>query len=176
MAFSARGPERGPGRWSASSAASPTTCGRWTSKDGYAWTTAEVLDRESLWLDHAHCQREFGKWQLVYNHKRPHEALGLREPSSRYRPSTRSYPETLAPEESFYLDDDVLRRVKSKGEITFASRFFYIGSAYVGAPVALRHRGSDVWEVYYCWKRLGIIDLKTNPKKKGRYHSIKAKL
>ena len=137
---------------------------------------AEVLDRESLWLDHAHCQREFGKWRRLYNCERPHEALDLETPSSRYRPSTRSYPETLAPEESFYLDDDVVRRVKSKGEITFSNRFHYIGSAYAGAPVALRRRGSGVWEVYYCWKKLGIIDLKTTPKKKGRYHSIRAKL
>jgi hypothetical protein len=32
---------------------------------------------------------------LVYNHERPHHALGLEVPASRYRISTRSFPEQL---------------------------------------------------------------------------------
>ena len=93
----------------------------------------------------------------------------------RYQPSRRPYPEQLAPEESFYLDD-VIRQVKSKGEITFNNHFFFIGRACTGSPVALRPRATGVWDVYYCWKQLGTINLNTTYKQKGRYHSIKTEL
>jgi len=134
---------------------------------------AEVLDRESRWRSHGHCQREFDRWRRVYNEKRPHEALGLQTPSSRYRLSKRPYPERLAEEESFYLGDDVVRMVKGKGEITFRNHSFYVGRAYSGSPVALRQQETGVWDVYYCWKRLGSVDLTKASKKKGRYHSIR---
>lgn len=134
----------------------------------------EVLQRESLWRDLRHCQQAFDYWRRVYNEKRPHDSLGEQTPSSRYKLSLRSYPEVLPEPESFYLSDDSIRTVKSKGEITFRNHFFYIGNAYVGSPVALRPRAADVWEVFYCWKSLGTVNLQQTNKKKGRYHSIRA--
>jgi len=136
----------------------------------------EVLDQEYCWKDHRHCQDAFDQWQWVYNQKRPHESLAMNTPSSRYVASHRSYPSELPAEESYYLPEDVLRKVKSKGEITFKNHFFYIGQAYVDSPVALRHRAANKWDVYYCWKHLGTINLLTTWKKKGRYHSIKGNL
>lgn len=133
----------------------------------------EVLRCESLWRDLEHCQAAFDYWQKIYNEKRPHDSLDSETPSTRYQLSTRSYPETLPDPESFYLEDDELRKVKSKGEITFKNHFFYIGNAYIGSPVALRPRAADVWEVYYCWKSLGFVNLKNITKQKGRYHCIK---
>lgn len=133
---------------------------------------AEVLDRESLWRDLTHCQNAFNHWQQIYNEKRPHDSLDEQTPSCRYRLSVRSYPEELPNPESFYLKEDELRTVKSKGEITFKNHFFYIGSAYTGSPVALRHRAAGVWEVYYCWKSLGLIDINKTHKQKGRYHRL----
>lgn len=134
---------------------------------------AEVLQRESLWRNLGHCQQAFDHWQKIYNQKRPHDSLNEETPSSRYRLSLRSYPETLPDPQSFYLSEDTVRTVKSKGEITFKNHFFYIGNAYVGSPVALRPRATDVWEVFYCWKSLGTVDLSKTNKQKGRYHSIK---
>lgn len=134
---------------------------------------AEVIMSEQLWRDHAHCQKEFNNWREVYNHKRPHEALDMETPSTRYSLSNRSYPEKLPLADSFYLEDDDLRRVKSKGEITYKNRFFHIGNAYVGEVIALRRIGERKWEVYHCWKSLGIVDLTLPAKKKGRYHSIR---
>jgi len=135
---------------------------------------AEVLKRESLWRDLWHCQKAFDHWQQIYNEKRPHDSLNEQTPSIRYRLSTRSYPERLPDPESFYLKEDELRTVKSKGEITFKNHFFYIGSAYTGSAVALRPSAAGVWDVYYCWKHIGTVDLNNVSKKKGRYHSIKA--
>lgn len=128
---------------------------------------AEVLLRESVWRDLEHCQGEFDRWSRIYNEVRPHEALGLARPGDRYQLSPRRYPERLPEVEGFYLADDVLRKVHSKGEITFGNRTFAIGQALVGEVVALRASGTDRHEVFYCWKKLGTIDLSDAGKAKG---------
>lgn len=128
---------------------------------------AEVLLRESLWRDLEHCQREFDRWSRLYNEVRPHEALEMACPGDRYVLSPRVYPERLPAVESFYLAEDELRVVRSKGEITFGNRTFAMGQALVGETVALRAAGSGRHEVYYCWKKLGMIDLSEAGKAKG---------
>ncbi len=48
-------------------------------------------------LDLTTCQQRFDVWRLVYNLERPHEALGMAVPMSRYRESPRTFPETIPP-------------------------------------------------------------------------------
>ncbi len=43
------------------------------------------------------CQELFDRFLVTYNTVRPHEALGMATPVSRYKVSWRSYPETLPP-------------------------------------------------------------------------------
>src|SRR5262245_34752257 len=52
---------------------------------------AEVLDGRSF-SDLAEAQRAFDAWREVYNCRRPHEALALDVPASRYKPSCRNMP------------------------------------------------------------------------------------
>lgn len=132
----------------------------------------EVLRRESVWKDLAHCQAEFDRWSETYNRRRPHEALGMACPVERYRLSERGYPERLAEVESFYLAGDELRRVRSKGEITFGNRTHAIGSALVGEVVALRPAADGCHEVFYCWKKLGTIDPRLAVKRKGHQNEL----
>ena len=40
-------------------------------------------------------QRRFNRFREVYNHERPHEALGQVPPASRWQPSARCFPQTL---------------------------------------------------------------------------------
>jgi transposase InsO family protein len=134
---------------------------------------AEVLRRRTLWRDLSHCSKAFARWREVYNHEPPHEALGMACPVERYRGSSRRYEARRAPVESYYLSDDELRKVKSKGEITFKNVFFYVGRAFSGKRVALRPCGPGQWDIYFCWKRLGRVDLKNlKGKLKGRYESM----
>ena len=138
---------------------------------------AEVLDRSVKWRTHADCQKALTQWQRIYNTERPHESLDYRSPSEVYCLSHRNYPRELPKPESFYLEDDILRTVKSKGEITFKNACFYIGGALIGEPIALRPLGlggkeADTYGVFYCWKPIGSINLKNIHKQKGRYHSI----
>jgi transposase InsO family protein len=133
---------------------------------------AEVLSRRTQWSDLVECEKKFSSWRIKYNYERPHESLGDVAPGMRYRPSTRPLPSEIADEESHYLAGGELRRVKSKGEITFRNRFFGIGQPFVGKTVALRPRGEDLFEVYYCWKSLGLADLRLPAKPKFRYEPL----
>ena len=56
---------------------------------------AEVIGRRAF-ADLDECQRRFDQWRVVYITQRPHEALALATPAARYRPSPRSFPETIA--------------------------------------------------------------------------------
>ncbi len=68
---------------------------------------AEVLDRNS-YADLMACQNAFDKWRYIYNHERPHEALGLNPPGTRYRSSPRSFCEQLPP--IAYGPGDIVRK------------------------------------------------------------------
>src|ERR1700720_1173567 len=58
----------------------------------------EVL-RHFNFITLAHCQREFDHFRERYNLVRPHDALGLATPASRYRPSPIPFPDCLPPVE-----------------------------------------------------------------------------
>ncbi|MFJ5239385.1 integrase core domain-containing protein, partial [Pseudomonas neuropathica] len=60
-------------------------------------------------------QRAFDIWREIYNQKRPHQALGMQVPATRYSSSPREYQEQPAAPE--YDDGDVVRKVQVKGEI-----------------------------------------------------------
>ena len=110
-------------------------------------------------LELPQCQPRFNAWRLVYNLERPHEALGLAVPASRYRVSPRSFPETLPP--IVYGPDDQVRRVQADGSISYRQQELRVGKAFRGELVALRPTSSDgVWEVVFCNQRITKIDLK----------------
>jgi transposase InsO family protein len=129
---------------------------------------AELLARQD-WPDLACAQHRFDRYRDLYNLERPHEALGLAVPATRYQPSLRTYPEALPP--LHYEPDEIVRPVKSKGEITFQRRFFYIGQAFAGLPVALRPSTTDGhYTVCLAAHRLGRIDLaQPNDRPFGNY-------
>ena len=98
-------------------------------------------------------QKEFNRWREIYNHERPHEALGLDVPASRYRASARSYPEVLPPIE--YDSTDVVRVVSKHGIVSFGGGRPYVGEAFAGQQVALRQTPEDgVWDVYFCHEKI----------------------
>jgi transposase InsO family protein len=52
----------------------------------------EVLQMRQPIADLPTAQAAFDAWRAIYNHERPHEALGLNTPASRYRPSPVRFP------------------------------------------------------------------------------------
>lgn len=120
---------------------------------------AEVL-RYRTFADLAECQRRFDPWREVYNHERPHEALGLAVPASRYEVSGRPFPEALPPIE--YGPEDQVRRVQQNGWISVRGVSYLVGKAFEGEPVALRRTAVEgVWDVYYCSARIAQLDERT---------------
>jgi transposase InsO family protein len=124
----------------------------------------EVRRNQQL-RDLRHAQREFDRWREIYNHQRPHQALGLEVPASRYRPSPRPFPELLPHLDS--APDLIVRKVQRDAEIYFARRQFKIGKAFIGPPVALRPTTTDgVCTVLFNnteIRRLALRRAQTNP-------------
>jgi transposase InsO family protein len=123
---------------------------------------AEVL-RDMSYRNLAHAQEAFDSWRVTYNTKRPHDSLGLAVPSDRYRPSGRSYPESLPPIE--YAPDVEVRKVQSKGLAHFKGYELSVGKAFEGDPIGLRGTAvSGVYEVRYCNHKVGTVNLATSTK------------
>ena len=104
-------------------------------------------------------QQAFDLWRDIYNLERPHEAIGLAVPSSRYRPSPRPFPGMLPPIE--YAESLIVRRVQQHGRISFKGREFRLPKALEGFPVALEPRlGSDgIYDVRFINSRVATLNL-----------------
>jgi transposase InsO family protein len=119
---------------------------------------AEVLSGPTF-ADLGAVQQRLDQWRSIYNHLRPHQALAMAVPSSRYQVSRRNFPETLPPLE--YGLGEVVRKVQGHGRIWFRNRVFRIGKAFRGYPVALRPTADDgLWEVFFATHCIARIDLR----------------
>lgn len=118
---------------------------------------AEVL--HATFSDLVTCQRDFDRWRPVYNEVRPHEALGLAVPASRYRPSDRAYPELLPDLE--YPAGDLVRKVQAKGEVSLLGRRVVLPKAFRGYPVGFRPTGDGRFDVYFATVHIALVDLTT---------------
>ncbi len=88
---------------------------------------AEVLCRQDL-LDNPHAQSLLDPWRRMYNTERPHEAIELATPSTRYRVSQRAFPETLP--DLGYQHGELLRKVHQHGRICYRGALWRIGKAF----------------------------------------------
>lgn len=120
---------------------------------------AEVLQRHAF-TTHAHVQQELERWRQVYNSERPHEALDLATPLSRYRPSPRSMPPTL-PEPQYSATDEVLQ-VNSNGLVRFRGHALRLSIALKGLRVAARPKSDEdgVFELWFAHHRVARLDVR----------------
>ena len=119
---------------------------------------AEVIGRHAF-ADLDECQHRFDQWRVIYNTQRPHEALDLATPATRYRPSARSFPERIAPFD--YGPGAIVRRVDAGGWLSFRNRPIKLGKAFSHRAVALRTSGEDgCFEVLFCAHQVGAVNLR----------------
>ena len=119
---------------------------------------AEVL-QGTTFKDLKHCQVAFDDWRGVYNLERPHQALGMATPASRYRVSHRPFPEQLPPVE--YSPEDQVRRVQDQGRVSWKRRQVKISTAFKGLQVAIRPTSTDgLWDLFFMTNRICQIDLR----------------
>jgi transposase InsO family protein len=118
----------------------------------------EVI-RDHLFDDAASAQAKFDPWREVYNCERPHEALGMAVPASRYQVSVRPMPAALPALE--YGSDLEVIRVCDAGRAQFRKRQVRIGKAFIGDRVGVRATTVDgVFEVYYGRQWIGELDMR----------------
>ncbi len=109
--------------------------------------TFETFERVQAALDH---------WRGVNNHERPHEALQMAVPASRYRHSPRCFPAVLAQPQ--YAPHDEVKQVGWFGELKLRGHTYKLSSALHRQAVAVRGRGGQdgVFDVYFAhhhaWK------------------------
>ena len=119
---------------------------------------AEVLGTR-VFCDLAQVQEAFDAFRPVYNHQRPHEALAMDVPASRYRPATRSFPSTLPAVE--YASGDTVRKVDVCGKVSLRGREYKVGCAFSGQYVAMRPADADgEMDVFYSHQKVARIDLR----------------
>ena len=103
-------------------------------------------------------QEHFDDYRHVYNRERPHQALNLEVPASRYQVSVRRFPEQLTPIE--YDSGDIVRKVNGKGQLQYRGHYYSVGKAFYGYPVAVRATNQDgVFHVMFCHQKIAEIDL-----------------
>jgi transposase InsO family protein len=120
---------------------------------------AEVIGTR-VFGDLQECQSRFDQWREIYNLQRPHEALDLACPVTRYKPSDRPFPEMLAPID-YPPGDLVLTTHHHTGQLVYKGRRWNIGCAFAGLPVAVRPSSTDgLLHVFFCHQKVAEIDLR----------------
>ena len=101
-------------------------------------------------------QRRFDAFRKVYNHERPHEALGQRTPASAYGPSTRTLSE--APKEISYPPHFEVRKISQDTTIRWKSQKVFVTNLLCGEHIGLEEVGDGLWSVYFGPIHLGWLD------------------
>ena len=122
--------------------------------------TLEVL-QSNRFADLAACRGAFDTWRRIYNEERPHEALGMAVPASRYRASPVCFPERLAEPDDHATDQ--VRRMSRDGAVRFQGRRIKMSRAFAGLDVGFRATATDgVWRVYFMRFAIAEVDLRVS--------------
>lgn len=117
----------------------------------------ELLNRTQFddWED---AMEKISAYREFYNNVRPHWALGLDVPSSRYKVSERKYPDKI--EDWEYPSEYKTRRIKSTGYITVGGQGYYLSEALGDRTVAVRESSKQgCINIYYRQFILGRINV-----------------
>lgn len=119
---------------------------------------AEVL--QGQWFTSGEqLQRVFEHWRSVYNLERPHEALDMQVPASRYQPSSRQYRADVAAAE--YDEGVEVRKVDASGSLSLKGVNLKAGKAFIGERMGLQEGQEEgCYEVWWYSTKVGMIDLK----------------
>lgn len=110
-------------------------------------------------------QSAFDAFCDEYNNVRPHEALDLETPASKYHPSPRSFPNRLP--EIEYPSHFELVRAYPNGVITLRGSQWYVSNAVKQEVLGLQAVDDGRWRVYFGPVPLGILDVR-RAKERGR--------
>jgi transposase InsO family protein len=101
-------------------------------------------------------QEKFDAFAQEFNTERPHEALAMKTPAERYRPSLRPYL-GLPPVEYPLHDRDLM--ITACGRICLHKKKIMISTTLAGQRVGLKEVDDAIWLVSFMDYDLGYIDL-----------------
>lgn len=102
-------------------------------------------------------QRRFDAFRRLYNHERPHEALGQKTPASVYETSWRPFPAVLRSPE--YPVARQTRRVGGSGRVKWRGNLVNVGKVLAGEPVYFQEFEDARWDVFFGRHFLVTVDL-----------------
>jgi transposase InsO family protein len=94
-----------------------------------------------------------------YNFVRPHEALQMAVPASRWQPSRRAYEGDGKPWE--YAHPELVRKVRQNGGIGLDGRVYFVSRAFIGEAVQLEYLEDSRVVVWFCRTAIREFDLRT---------------
>jgi putative transposase len=100
-------------------------------------------------------QHKFDRFRQEFNFERPHEALDMHTPASRYEVSPREMPTQLPPLE--YPDRFEVRYVSANGGIRWNHQWVNVSHTCAGAYVGLEEIDDGIWNVYFGPLKLGRL-------------------
>jgi putative transposase len=103
-------------------------------------------------------QQRFDAFQHQYNHERPHQALDMATPASRYQPSSRVYQGL---EELEYPAHDWSAVVTRCGRICYQARKINLSQVFAGQRVGVKQTDDHIWLVTFMDYDLGYFDDET---------------
>jgi transposase InsO family protein len=92
-------------------------------------------------------QALFDGFRQMFNHDRPHEALGQDRPASRHRPSPRPFPRRVPVIE--YPPHFQTQAVDSRGRISWQGERVYFSDAFANERIAFERIDYTTWRVHY---------------------------
>ena len=104
-------------------------------------------------------QRVFNRFRETYNQLRPHEALNDETPASRWVPSSRPFPETIAP--PHYPGHFEVRKVSTAGTFRLHSGQHFLSSALNEEYVGFEEIADGLWNIVYYDTLLGRFEEQT---------------
>lgn len=116
---------------------------------------ATDLQRNPASTRHAQ-QRELDRWRQVFNHVRPHDALGGKTPADVYKPTERRRP-TARPFQ--YPPGVTTVRVTNKGCFAWCGHAYFLSRSLMGLHVGIQHVDLLHVRVWYRDLDLGSVEV-----------------
>jgi transposase InsO family protein len=100
-------------------------------------------------------QKKLDAFRRMFNHERPHEALGQQRPATLFNGGTRPYPRRVPIVE--YAPSLDVRRVSSQGSIKWDSKAVFVSQALAGEWIGIKPLDYDTHEIYFARFLIGRL-------------------
>ena len=104
-------------------------------------------------------QARFDRWRAEFNEDRPHEAIGLDTPASRYMCSPRQMPDVLPEPE--YPGHFEVRYLSKDGNVRFKTKQIFVSQTLGHEHIGLEETADGVWDLYFFDCLLARLDERT---------------